>query len=388
MDDDDRRLGYLSPSWVSRFLVCSLWLSPHSFGVFAFVSSARPLQKRSSSDWTPRIRAFEEDKEYTTELPEFIPEYTGITKHIEWKLDQEPVPIQTELDLLKSGVLWRRGEFCAIPDSSDRFYEIERKCKELGMTVNQGFLIRKQTLVTKAMVNAWKLNVQYDQIERKFLSRRKTLLQLSANLDLPPVNIIRAIVRVRVEEAYPDFRERDKKIIVKNIINESDPEMLHEFLSDWEMQQLQIAKEFDCIGYTSTSMQSAVEASKWEQAIYSFLKEHDINFLTEDEMRAANSSTTPDVLLLDDCVINGQVVRWIDAKNYYGSGLRESKVMVKKTKKQIAKYEDAFGGSGAIVFKRGFSERFMQSCPATLFLDVGPLKFDHSVLNSAQPFEE
>jgi hypothetical protein len=201
-----------------------------------------------------------------------------------------------------------------------------------------------------------------------------TLLSLSRDLELPPVSIVRAIIRVRVDNAYPDMLDRDRKQIVKSIINEDNAELVDLFLADWEVEQLQAAKAFDVIGYQRDP--SEIESNKWEQAIYTFLNERNINYLTEDELRAGGSRTTPDVLLLDNCVINGQQIRWIDAKNFYGSGLKESSGIVKKMEKQIAKYETEFGGSGAIMFKHGFSQKFIGTLPSTLFLDAGPLHFD------------
>lgn len=209
--------------------------------------------------------------------------------------------------------------------------EIERNCHELGMTPNQGLLVRKQALVSLAANNAWKLDARFDEIERAFRGRRRTLRQLSEDLDVPAVHVARAVLRARVERARPDMRQRDRRTIVKNVINESDRQSVAEFLSDWEADQLRIAKRKDDIGYTSS--QAHAEAFKWEEAIHAFLKERGVNFLTEEDMLAANSTNTPDVLLLDDCIINGRPVRWIDAKNYYGSGLRTSYMMVNKTKK-------------------------------------------------------
>lgn len=321
----------------------------------------RPLQespqaaaKEVASKESPVVVAEEEE-----ERPEFIPMYTGLNKDCDWELAMPPIPLRTELALLDSGVLWRRGEFGRIPNDSPRFDDIDGKCRELGMTLTQAFLVRKQLLVTKAMTNSWKLVQRYPFIEEQFRTKQRTLLQLSGDLSVPPVNIVRVIVRARVEDAHPELRPRDKKIIVRDVINESNQDNVDTFLeSDWEVEQLQIAKDFDVIGYSSQA--SEIESSKWENAIYEYLTERNINFLTEDDLRDAGAKYTPDCLLLDDVVINGQKVRWIDAKNFYGSGLRESNAMTKKMKKQIDRYEAEFGGSGAVVFKQGFSEKFIQ----------------------------
>ena len=39
---------------------------------------------------------------------------TGIERKIDWKASSEPIPLRSEVALLKSGVLVRRGEFCTL----------------------------------------------------------------------------------------------------------------------------------------------------------------------------------------------------------------------------------------------------------------------------------
>uniref|UniRef100_A0A7S4K148 CDAN1-interacting nuclease 1 n=1 Tax=Odontella aurita TaxID=265563 RepID=A0A7S4K148_9STRA len=324
-------------------------------------------QLRSGSTGDASLPPAEEEA-----APAFLPEYTGVDVQFDWELAGRPIPLAAERALLESGVLWRRGEFNRI--EGRRVAEVEAKCRELGMTRDQGFFVRKQLAVTKVMRNTWKLKGEnFDNVEREFSKRRRTLLQLGRDLDLPPVSIFRAVLRQRVDVTYPDMLHRDKKQLVKSVISADDAgaDLGHSLLTEWENEQLQTAKEFDIIGYSAVA--SEIESNKWEEAIYTFLDDRDVNYLAEDDMRAVGSRITPDCLLLDDCVINGREVRWIDAKNYYGSGLRESNGMMNKMKKQIAKYEAEFGGSGAIVFKHGFSQKFTRTLPSTLFLDSGPL---------------
>jgi hypothetical protein len=142
-----------------------------------------------------------------------------------------------------------------------------------------------------------------------------------------------------------------------------------EFLTEWEIQELQTAKLSDGVGFT----RAHVASSTWEQALYSFLDDQQINYITEDALREAGMRITPDCLLLDDCVINGQRVRWIDAKSFYASGLKQNWHFAKALKRQIMKYESEFGENGAVIYKHGFSQKVDQNHPSTLFLDAGPL---------------
>ena len=76
---------------------------------------------------------------------------------------------------------------------------------------------------------------------------------------------------------------------------------------------------------------------------------------------------TPDILFLDHVTINGSPVAWIDAKHFYGADVDFQR---KKTKKQMTRYMDEWG-SGAIVYRHGFSENLF--IPGVSMLDAGPL---------------
>mmetsp|Transcript_34223 Transcript_34223/g.38951 ORF Transcript_34223/g.38951 Transcript_34223/m.38951 type:complete len:385 (+) Transcript_34223:56-1210(+) len=314
------------------------------------------------------------EKEAESSQP-FVANYTGIPIEIEWKQAQRPIPIGREIELLNSGVLLKRGEFGFAVD--ERCEEIEGKCHKLGMTREQGFLIRKHLAVTKVIKKSRSLEYKFDSIKNAFCTKRHSLLQLSYQLDLPPVSIFRAILKERIYRAYPYMLSSDRKKIVQKIIQDGgtidESDMVREHLTNWETDQLRIAKENDVVGYEYSD--GRVLSSQWEEKIYDFLKERKVNFLTEDDLRVAGLGgvATPDCLLLDECIINGRLVRWIDAKNFYGSGLTETNGIIKKMKKQIAKYQQIFGGDGAIVFKHGFSVRMIDTFPSTLFLDAGQL---------------
>lgn len=294
---------------------------------------------------------------------------TGIKREIEWGSMYDPVSHQQEMSLLKSGVLVRPGEYCSL--HGDRLDEVEAECKRFGMTVVQGLLIRNQLMVSKVVSSSWKLKDErkLSNIVRAFERQQTPLLEIAQGMDLPPVSVFRAVVSSRVFEAYPDFLLRDKKRIVKSIISERSPDNIKEFVSEWELKELQKAKEIDVVGYSEQTETPAL----WEKALYTFLDEQDINYVNEDMLREAEMRITPDCIILDDCYINGQLVRWVDVKSFYGSGLRENRHFSNSLKRQATKYETEFEESGAVVFKHGFSRKLSDKIPSTLFLDAGPL---------------
>ena len=302
-------------------------------------------------------------------LANFTIEYTGIKRDLSYAADGDPIPLAKEIALLEARVLVKRGEYGLLGDA--RVEQIQDKCEELGMTLSQGLLIRNQLMVTKVVRNTWKLEKQFDSINNRFSNKERTILQLSRELDLPPVAIVRSILTKRVFEAYPELRLSDKKKMVKTIISEQNEEQMDRFLSDWELKQLQIAKQNDKVSFTDVA--SEVRSSLWEDALYAFLDQLGVSYLTEEQLRAAGMRITPDCLLLDDCTLNGQRVRWIDAKAFYGCGLKQNYHFAKKLKKQIAKYEQEYGESGAVIFKHNYSKEMGRKFSSTLFLDGGPL---------------
>jgi hypothetical protein len=346
-------------SQIKRMKLCLLLLGlAKSFQTFSH--SNRPNQfLLSSSD---SIFLTENDN---TE----IFQRTGIRRNIDWKFTTNEVPLRNEIALLKSGVLVKRGEFCNL--YGDRLDEIEEECQRFGMTLTQGLLIRRQLMVSKVVRSSWKLKDEQRlcSITGIFERQQVSLLKLAVDNDLPPVSIIRAIIASRVDKAHPDLLHRDRKRIVKSIISERSPENIQEFLSEWELEELHRAKEFDVVGYSEETETPIL----WEEALYSFLDSENISYVTEDMLRLAGMKMTPDCLLLDDCYINGQKVRWIDAKSFYASGLRENKHFSNSLKKQIKKYETEFGESGAVIFKHGFSRKLRNANPSCLFLDGGSI---------------
>ena len=72
----------------------------------------------------------------------------------------------------------------------------------------------------------------------------------------------------------------------------------------------------------------------------------------------------------DSVYINGEPIAWIDAKHFYGADVDFQR---KKMRKQMNRYIDEWG-SGAIVFRHGFSENLYM--PGVLMLDSSPVDLD------------
>jgi hypothetical protein len=304
-------------------------------------------------------------------LPAF--EFTSIPRDLTWEFRSPPVPAESEKDLIQSGVLVQRGEFGRL--SGSRVDEIHAASQKSNMTLAQVFNLRKQTLVTNTLFSGQKLKKQGARLSSA-LEAGTSILDLSKQVDQPPVSILRAVLDHRIRLLYPTLLDFHVKGIVKTIIyDELTGVHLNDFLSQHEQDQLNIAKENDVVSYDDPLSNGQQEASlAWEQSLYGYLDSNNVNYMTEEDLRMSGATRTPDCLLLDDCTIDGQPVRWIDCKNYYGSS--SSKHFQKKARKQIHKYESVFEAPGAIIYKLGFSESLKAGFPGTLLLDRGSLSDD------------
>ncbi|KAL3827216.1 hypothetical protein ACHAXA_006771 [Cyclostephanos tholiformis] len=289
-----------------------------------------------------------------------------------------PVPIQREVRLLMSGALLRRGEFgplCGI-----RAVEVELECAELGMDFDQASSIRRQLMICKVLkCGAHRLRDESTmrRIRMDFEVRQRPILDISQAYDLPPVSILRALLAPRVLSAHPEFTGLDGKSpaagrIVRSIINGDDS--TREYLSEWEVNELKIARGHDVVGYNDAHADEA--AGEWERTIYDFLDGCGVRYITEDALKfhGCDERGTPDCLLVDDLYIHGRRVRWIEFKSFYASGLKQNSYFTKKAVgRQVEKYGRAFGKDGAVILKHGFSSEVSRKYPSTLFLDGGSL---------------
>jgi hypothetical protein len=325
--------------------------------------------------------------------------YTGVPRHIVWQDDYPPVSLVNETSLRQSGVLIYRGEFGRLDDN--RIAELAITCRSYGLTLAQGLSLRKQIMLTDMAFSSQVLKskgpelsdwlatvsmtttpaagpVEEDPAVAEDPTKMPgTILELSVQMHQSPVSIMRAILSQRIYESLQGrVQGQHVRMIIKTILNEElAPPHLDDFLDPREHAQLQLAKSADVVGYKEQYDLGEYEAAvAWEGALYRFLDDRGVSYLTQDELQAMGCTRTPDCLLLDDVYINNSTepVRWIDCKNFYGTAT--SKMFVKNLQQQINKYDEYFGGTGAIVYRNGFSAALPQRVSSVLLLDRGPLK--------------
>ena len=302
-----------------------------------------------------------------------------------------PVPLRSEISLLASGTLVRRGEFGHLAGS--RALEVALACDEQGLSFRQGASIRKQLLWGKLMRRGGMRKLRragsVRALTRQFEAGQTPLLELAARHDLPPVSILRAILTARVRATTPrrsrgpgGRRPAGTRRVVQAIIGETSDEHVARFLSDWELAELRTAKAHDAVGHRPAAATAAADA--WERAVYAYLDAQGVRYLSEEDLKRggahggwdAASRGTPDCVILndDELVLNGRAVRWIEFKSYYASGLRDNAPFTRRAvSRQVERYQREFGPRGAVILRDGFSDEVSRRYPDTLFLDGGPL---------------
>lgn len=86
-----------------------------------------------------------------------------------------------------------------------------------------------------------------------------------------------------------------------------------------------------------------------ESILEMWLQSQEISFMTEDDLREAGESKTPDFLLTEPMNIDGVEVSWIESKALFGD-VKEHQYY---TKKQFSEYEENYG-TGMVVYWYGF----------------------------------
>ena len=98
-------------------------------------------------------------------------------------------------------------------------------------------------------------------------------------------------------------------------------------LVDKLTKDVEEAVMIDCIMGPENDLARRAAGLEYEGKLYEHLKEHDIAFWTEDELRDLNYIKTPDALLKVPIAIQGRVVMWIDSKATFADAKAHRKLL-------------------------------------------------------------
>ena len=162
---------------------------------------------------------------------------------------------------------------------------------------------------------------------------------------------------MRVILLKTNSKERVKKLF-------NNPELLNDF----DLKQFTIAKENDDFALVNQD-ETLKRANEFEKDIEEVLIKKNIKYKTQEDLTQeqikshGHAFSTPDFLIESELKINDREIKWIDAKNFYGSNVKFVKSKIEEqTKKYLKNY-----GDGCITFKLGYNETYSEN-PNILFL--------------------
>ncbi len=259
-----------------------------------------------------------------------------------------PVPLKDEEALAK--FVMKKGEFGWLED--ERVNEIGRFVDGKNMTLDQALSLRSALLQQKTVYSHGRLKSRAKALFRLY-NEGVSVVDLSKRFDFPPMNIFRVILtekrwsKSKIKECLRDPRKMKKR----------------------EREEFEKAEAADRVSNVDQS-ETHSRADLFEEVLADWFESRGVKIRRQNEMvseqrlKHGRPINTPDILFLDHVEINGQPVAWIDAKHFYGADVQFQR---KKMAKQMSRYIEEWG-SGAVVYRHGFSENLF--IPGCLMLDA------------------
>jgi len=214
--------------------------------------------------------------------------------------------------------------------------------------------VKSAYMKDQIILTHYKLNKYKSDLIKKY-QQKKNVLKLSKRYGLSPMTIMRYILETKYKRKIKD---------IASTLSDID---------NFDLTQFNIASKSDIYNQIEQS-DVATEAADFEKRIEKILSDRSVKFQTQEELVEeqialyGKAINTPDFLIKSDLIINNHKIKWIDAKNFYGSNINFVK---RKIQKQIIKYINTYG-PGLIIFKYGFNSE---------------LKFDQTLIMSVESVE-
>lgn len=224
------------------------------------------------------------------------------------------------------------------------------KFKQYNITLEQIQSIRS-SFVKNKMINKHPFLLKNTNKIINDYNNKINILEISKKYDGSPLNIMRVIL------LKTNSKEKVKKIF-------NNPSLLNEY----DYNQFILAKENDDFALINQD-ETLKKAIDFEKQIEEILIKNNIIYKTQEDLTQeqikshGKAFSTPDFLIESELIINNREIKWIDAKNFYGSNIKFVKSKIKEqTKKYINNY-----GNGCIIFNLGFNEIYAEN-PNILFI--------------------
>lgn len=283
--------------------------------------------------------------------PMAFPETLDTPQRFDFEWELNPVPLSTEEKV--AGEVVQRGHFGWLED--DRVDEIADFVDSENMTLDQALSLRSALLQQKTVYSHGRLKSKSRELAKHYRAGT-SITELSQRYDFPPMNIFRVVL---------EAMGWSKKKIKESLREPSS-------MKTREREEFEAAEAADRVSNVDQS-EVQVRADLFEDILADWFEEKGVRLRRQPEMVKQQMADhgrpirTPDLLFLDHVYINGEPIAWIDAKHFYGADVDFQR---KKMRKQMNRYIDEWG-SGAIVFRHGFSENLYM--PGVLMLDASPV---------------
>lgn len=283
--------------------------------------------------------------------PMAFPEILETPQRFDFEWELNPIPLSTEEKV--AGEVVQRGHFGWLED--DRVDEIADFVDSENMTLDQALSLRSALLQQKTVYSHGRLKSKSRELAKHYRAGT-SITELSQRYDFPPMNIFRVVL---------EAMGWSKKKIKESLREPSS-------MKTREREEFEAAEAADRVSNVDQS-EVQVRADLFEDILADWFEEKGVRLRRQPEMVKQQMADhgrpirTPDLLFLDHVYINGEPIAWIDAKHFYGADVDFQR---KKMRKQMNRYIDEWG-SGAIVFRHGFSENLYM--PGVLMLDASPV---------------
>jgi len=285
------------------------------------------------------------------EAPLGFPEGMEEPRTFNFTWTTNPVPLKDEEALAKQ--VLRKGEFGWLDD--DRVDELAAIVEHHNMTLDQALSLRSALMQQKTVYGHGRLRARGKDMLRLY-KEGVSVVDISQRFDGPPMNVFRLILA----------EMRWSKTKIKESLRE--PRRLKER----ERKEFESAEAADRVSNVDQG-EAQEKADLFEDILADWFEEQGVRLRRQPEMVKEQKQVlgrpvrTPDILFLDHVFINERPVAWIDAKHFYGADVEFQR---KKMAKQMDRYIEEWG-SGAVVYRHGFSENlFMPGC---ILLDANVL---------------
>jgi hypothetical protein len=228
--------------------------------------------------------------------------------------------------------------------------------------IPQALSVRSAIMRQKIIKNQHKINARMANIAREY--RSKDIAKLSQKYDYPPLSLLRSIL----------IHSGQNESKLYNVFSgKTKPETV---LSGRDLAQYHAAGLIDA--ESNFDQQTIMKIALDNEALFvDYFKGLGIKLKTEQDLITEQTKElgaahlTPDILFVDDVVINGARVHWIDFKNYAGTPVN---FLYASNAAQAHKYA-AHWGPGAICYRWSYVEDL--ALPGAILLDGSALPINY-----------